>query len=129
MKILVADDSFDWLNTHTMVCMGVFGEDTQIVSACSAGEAFNIYQEEYKESPFDLVITDLQMESDFEPQLAGEWLIKEIKVISPKQKIMVVSSSFNIDKVANAYNVDHFSKRLIVSDIDGFVQKLKTLYL
>lgn len=128
MKILTVDDSFDWLNTHTMVLMGIFGNSAEIVSACSASEALNIYKTEYETSPFDLIITDLQMESDFEPMLAGEWLIKEILSINNKQNILIVSSSFKIDLIAKEYNVDYLSKRLIVTDMKNYINKIKEIY-
>ena len=128
MKILTVDDSFDWLNTHTMMCLRVFGDDAQIVGASSAAEALNIYEEGYLETPFDVVITDLQMETDFEPMYAGEWLIKEIRTLNKTQKIMIVSATSNIEQIAKNYDVDYISKRIIVNDPEEYVNKLEILY-
>ena len=128
MRILTADDSFDWLNIHSAVLNKVFDYNLEIISANSAFEAINIYKDEYIENPFNLVITDLQMESDFEPLYAGEWLIKEIQNLNEKQNILIVSSCFNIEQIANTYNVDYISKRLILSDHSSYQLKLTGLY-
>ena len=129
MKILAVDDSFDWLNAHSMAISDVFGEDAEIVLASSAFEALNIYKSEYIETPFNLVITDLQMETDYEPLTAGEWLIKEILALKETQNILIVSSSFNIEQIADYYNVDCLSKRTIISNIDSYYEKLNNIYV
>ena len=129
MKILAVDDSFDWLNAHSMAISDVFGEDAEIVLASSAFEALNIYKSEYIETPFNLVITDLQMETDYEPLTAGEWLIKEILALKETQNILIVSSTFNIEQIADYYNVDCLSKRTIISNIDEYYEKLKNIYV
>ena len=128
MKILVADDSFDWLNMHSLTLNEVFGEDAEIISACSASEALNIYKDEYKDEPFYLVITDMQMESDFEPMYAGEWLIKEIQALNELQNILIVSSTSNIELIAADNGVDYISKQTILDDPDYFKTRLETLY-
>ena len=125
MKILVADDSFDWLNMHSMELEECCGEDLELISACSATEALNIYKED---APFDLVVTDLQMESDYEPLQAGEWLIKEIQFLNPNQKILLVSSRFDIDVIANQYNVDYLPKNVITSDMTSYQLKLTEIF-
>ena len=125
---MIVDDSFDWLNIHSKFINDIFYEDTQVVSANSAAEALNIYKSEYEEDPFYLVITDLQMESDFEPLKAGEWLINQIREINKYQKILIVSSSFDIEQIANEYRTDYISKRMIISDPNSYTSKLETLY-
>ena len=128
MKVLIADDSFDWLNTHTLMMQGIFGEEVEIVAACSAYEGLEIYKKDFIDKPFDLVITDLQMEKDFEPLYAGEWLIKEIQELRPAQKILIVSSAYNVDLIAKNYNVDYISKRFVVADMENYKNKLKIMY-
>ena len=127
MKILAVDDNFDWLTTHSMELSLACGDNPELISACSAFEALNIYKDEYLENPFDLVITDLQMESDFEPMLAGEWLIKEILELNTEQKILIVSSHFNIDVIADEYGVESLSKRLIIADPLCYGMKLSEI--
>lgn len=127
MRILAVDDSFDWLNIHFYTIEGLFGSDTEVICASSAFEALNIYKEDYIENPFNLVITDMQMESDFEPMYAGEWLIKEILTLKNTQNILIVSSSFDIEQIANAYKVDYLSKRSIVADEQCYIEKLSKI--
>ena len=128
MRVLTVDDSFDWLNIHSNVLSGIFEDSLELISANSASEAIDIYKSDYRENPFDLVITDLQMEGNFEPLYAGEWLIKEIQNLNASQPILIVSSCFNIEQIANTYNVDYISKRLIISDLDAYQLKLEGLY-
>ena len=129
MRILAVDDSFDWLNIHSFMAENVFGEDTEIVCASSAFEAINIYKDEYIENPFNLVITDMQMESDYEPLHAGEWLIKEILTLKNSQNILIVSSALDIELIANTYNVDYLSKRFIIADEQSYIEKLKNTFV
>ena len=129
MRILAVDDSFDWLNIHTFMTENAFGEDTELVCASSAFEALNIYKEEYIENPFNLVITDLQMESDYEPLYAGEWLIKEILTLKGSQNILIVSSTLNIEQIANTYKVDYLPKRDIISDELCYRDKLLNTFV
>lgn len=127
MRILAVDDSFDWLNIHTNVIKGIFAEDVEVVCANSAFEALNIYTEEFRENPFDIVITDMQMESDYEPMYAGEWLIIQILALNSKQKILIISSTLNISQIANSYEVDYLSKRMIISDPESYKLKLEEI--
>ena len=129
MRILAVDDSFDWLNIHSYMTKTVFGDDTEIVCASSAFEALNIFKKEYINNPFNLVITDLQMESDFEPLSAGEWLIKEILTLKNSQNILIISSSLNIKQIADTYNVDYISKRSIISNEQSYRDKLLNTFV
>ncbi len=125
MKILVADDNFDWLNMHSTELEEGCGEDSELILACSATEALNIYKDD---APFDLVVTDLQMESDYEPLCAGEWLIKEIQFLNPNQNILIVSSRFDIDIIANNYGVNYLSKNVIIADMTSYQLKLTEIF-
>ena len=127
MRILAVDDSFDWLDIHSYMLESSFGNDTEVICASSASEALNIYKEDYIENPFNLVITDLQMESDFEPLYAGEWLIKEILTLKNTQNILIISSSLNIEHIANTYKVDYLSKRNIVADEQTYIEKMSKI--
>ena len=129
MRILAVDDNFDWLNIHSYMTESAFGEDTEIICASSAFEALNIYKEEYIEKPFNLVITDMQMESDYEPLHAGEWLIKEILTLKNTQNILIVSSALNIEHIANSYKVDYLSKRSIIADEQCYRDKLSKTFV
>lgn len=126
MRILIADDSFDWLKIHAVTINGI-NSDIEIVSANSAFEAFEIYKQNFQDEPFDYVITDLQMEDNYEQLLAGEWLVQEIQSLKYEQKIMIVSSQFNIEQIADSYNVDYYSKRSIIANITDYEKKLSKI--
>lgn len=128
MRILAVDDCLEWITTHSILATATFGEDTEVVAANSAFEAINIYSHEYEAHPFDLVITDLQMEKTYEPLYAGEWLIREIRNLNENQHILIVSSAYNIEHIANMNNTDYICKRNIVSDRECYISKLHNLY-
>lgn len=113
-KILVVDDSSGWLRHHIFNIKYILGENNvEILSANSAKEGDNILSANI-DKPFDIIFTDMQMESDFLPLNAGEWLIKQI-LFYPEyknSKIVIISASPNIDKIAAKYGVDYIPKRL-----------------
>ena len=61
--------------------------------------------------PFDIVITDLQMETDFSPELAGEWLIKQVRNfdVYKNTPIVIVSATYNIAFVAQSLGAGYLS--------------------
>ena len=67
---------------------------------------------ENNETPFDIIITDLQMEPDFEPDYAGEWLVKQIKTFKnySMTKIVIISATFNIRHIAEILGVECLPK-------------------
>ena len=74
MKILVVDDIEGWREYHKKILSELF-DDAEIILAESAREGYD----KLLEHTFDIIITDLQMENDFEPQYAGEWFVERIK--------------------------------------------------
>ncbi|MBQ2645630.1 response regulator [bacterium] len=117
LKILVVDDNLGWRNFNKTSLIKIFeNEEISITTADSAKDGYDkIIQSEA--NPFDLIITDLQMESDFAPMIAGEWFIRQVKTF-PKYintKILIISAMYNIEMTANLLNVDFLSKRLLIS--------------
>ena len=110
MKILVADDIKGWRDYHIAVLNTIFS-DFEITEAESATEAYNKILENNTE-PFDIVLTDLQMESDYEPLYAGEWLVERIKEMKNyyRTKIIMISATYNIKMIAEKYDVDCIPK-------------------
>ena len=110
MKILVADDIKGWRDYHITVLNSIF-KDIEVTEADSATEAYNKILEN-NGKPFDIVITDLQMESDYEPLYAGEWLVERIKEMKNyyKTKIVMISATYNIKMIAEKYGVDCIPK-------------------
>ena len=84
-----------------------------IFTAFSAREADQILSCNI-DVPFDFIFTDMQMETDFLPLNAGEWVIKQAQFY-PEYKntrIVIISASPVIEKLAEKYNVEFIPKRL-----------------
>lgn len=110
MKILIADDVEGWREYHKKMLLELFN-NAEIVAADSARAAYDKLLEN-NNSPFDIIITDLQMESDFEPQYAGEWFIDRIKECKNylNTKIVIISGAYNIRHIAETNGVECIPK-------------------
>ena len=110
MKILIVDDIKGWRDYHAQHVLNLF-EDTELYFAESAKAAYDLLLE-HNESPFDIILTDMQMETDFEPKYAGEWLVEQIKTLKNygKTKIFIISAAYNIDFIAKALDVNYIRK-------------------
>ena len=119
-KILIVDDSQGWVNHHRMIIKKLYPGDILIDTALSAMEAndkllYNV------ESPYDIILTDMQMESDFLPLYAGEWFIEQIQKL-PKYlntRIIIISATPSIRIIAEKYNVDYIPKQAC-RDIESY---------
>lgn len=62
--------------------------------------------------PYDIILTDMQMEPDFLPLLAGEWFIKQIQMFKEYKntKVVIISASPDIKSIAEKYGVDYIPK-------------------
>lgn len=113
-KFLVVDDSPSWVRHHAFNIKYILGEENvEILTAYSAREADQILSANI-DAPFDFIFTDMQMETDFLPLNAGEWVIKQAQFY-PEYKntrIVIISASPVIDKLAEKYNVEFIPKRL-----------------
>ena len=111
-RVLVVDDMKSWIAVNSKLVNEFLGENVQITVASSALEADSIVLESINK-PFDLILTDLQMESDFLPMMAGEWFVKQIKTYSKyykDTKVVIVSASPSIDKIAERNEVLYLPK-------------------
>ena len=110
MKILIVDDIKGWCDYHSSILKEIFN-DAEIVTAESAREGYDKLME-YNDIPFDIILTDMQMESDFEPKYAGEWFVEQIKAFKnySKTKIVIVSAAYNVRHIAEMLNVDCIPK-------------------
>lgn len=124
MKILVVDDSPNWVRHHVNYLKYIFENSIEITQAFCAKEADQILSCNI-DKPFDVILTDMQMESDFLPIEAGEWLIKQIQFYPQykNSKIIIISASPYIQKIAEKYNVNYIPKRLC-QDIQQYVNLL-----
>ena len=110
-KILIVDDSQKWVEYHKKMVLELFGEDAEITTANSARQGldcitFNI------DSPFDIILTDMQMETDFAPLYAGEWFIRQIQSFKEyiNTRIVIISATYNIRLIAEKYGVLYIPK-------------------
>ncbi len=116
-RILIADDTNSWLYFHKDTISKLYGDMFEIVTANSASEALSVIKHNL-DNPFCLIITDLQMELDYEPKLAGEWLIENIKTIKEYSytNIVIISAMYNIESIAKKLNVECISKTLLLNN-------------
>ena len=114
-KILIADDTKSWLIYHKELIDELYGGFFNITEADSAFNALEIIKRNVL-NPFNIIITDLQMEDKYYPKLAGEWLIEQIKNIKEYNcaHIIIISAMYNIEMIAKNYNVECISKNMLV---------------
>lgn len=128
MKILIADDVKGWVNFHknNIEYLGI--PNISIDTANSALSALSKIETEI-DAPYDVIFTDLQMESNFLPKLAGEWLIEQIQMLKEykNSKIVIISATSDINLIAKKYNVFYVPKYIIRnSDSEVYKNLLKT---
>ena len=89
-KVLVVDDIQQYLDFHKGNIL-YNNKDVKVDTAQSAKEGYEkIFA--HVSDPYDVIITDMQMENDFEPICAGEWLIQQIQLLKQyiKQEFIYV---------------------------------------
>lgn len=111
MRVLIVDDVPGWIKFHSINLKYLDIENLEIDTAGSANEALSKIEVSLDE-PYDVIFTDLQMESNFLPKLAGEWLVEQIKMFDEYKntKITIISASPNIEQIAKKHNVRYLSK-------------------
>lgn len=127
IRVLVADDSQGWRNFHERMLSEISPEFE--ITVCEW--ARDAYDEVFRniKTPFDLVITDLQMESEFLPMLAGEWLTERIQELKSyyKTPILMVSATYSLQKIANDYGVECLPKSIAVNDLLAYKYKISEI--
>lgn len=111
-KVLIVDDVPGWIRFHQNSINYLNIEGLVIDSAQSALEGVSKIEASIDE-PYDVVFTDLQMESNFLPKLAGEWFVQQIKTYEKyykNTKIVIVSASPNIKEIAERNGVLYLPK-------------------
>ena len=111
MKILVTDDSSGWIEYHVNALRQTLPAGCEIDTAKSAKEGLDKITLNIN-SPYDVIFTDMQMESDFLPMYAGEWFVKQIKTYKEynNSRIIIISAAPNIKRIAEKYNVEYLPK-------------------
>lgn len=120
MKILIVDDVKGWRDYHKYQMEKMF-ENCEITTADSARAGYDKLLE-YNANPFDIIITDMQMESDFEPDYAGEWFIKQIKGLKnyANSQIVIISAAYNVNSIAESFGVDFIRKPTALNFPDAY---------
>lgn len=122
-KILVVDDVKGWRDYNSNIMYELFGSDIEIKTAECASEAYNIL---LQEEPIDIIITDLQMENNYEPKFAGEWLVEQIKTFSRyiNTKVVIVSASYNVRHIDGALGVECIPKSTALKCLSAYKEAL-----
>ena len=110
-RMLIVDDSSSWRKYHETAVKQLFPNEFEIETADSARVANEkLYLN--SDNPYDIILTDMQMESDFLPLYAGEWLIEQVKNFSAYKNtlIVIISATNSIRLIAERYNVDYIPK-------------------
>ena len=121
MKILIADDQQGWRNFNTQAVYDILGDDVEIITADSAREGYNLLLEN-NSTPFDIIITDMQMEEDYAPKMAGEWLIEQAKNLPAylNTKIIIISASLQSKFIAEHYGVEYLPKSTAIHSLEAY---------
>ena len=124
MKILVVDDIKGWRDFHKAIVEDLF-TDCDIQEADSARNGYDLVMEN-NSAPFDIIITDMQMEDDFAPKFAGEWLIEQIKTFSRymNTKVVIISASYNARHIAEILGVECIPKSTALKCISAYKEIL-----
>lgn len=120
-KILIVDDSQGWLDYHQSMLREIYGKEFDLEVASSARLGYDMVYNNLK-VPYDLIISDLQMEMDFEPKHAGEWFIEQVKKMKEYQNvpIIIVSAAYNIRSIAQKLGVDCLPKATAARDLVSY---------
>lgn len=112
-RILIVDDVPGWVRFHEQNIRHLNIPNIEIDTANSAREALSKLEVSI-DNPYDVIFTDLQMESDFLPKYAGEWLIEQIKTFKEynSTKLVIISASPNIRIIAERNQVLYLSKTI-----------------
>lgn len=120
-KILIVDDLKGWLDYHKDALTKIYGDKFELETAICARDGYNkIYNN--LERPYKLVITDLQMELDFEPKHAGEWFVEQTKMMKEYKNtpIIICSAAYNIRSVAKKLGVKALPKASAARDLISY---------
>ena len=105
LSLLFAEDS-EPLREEMLDILEDFFEN--VVVAINGKEALDIYKKSTENSPFDLILSDIQM-----PLMNGVTLSKKIRDINPEQKIIILS----------AHSENKYLLELINVGISRFIEK------
>ena len=122
-QVLIVDDVKGWRDFNSNIVDEIFSGEVEITTADCAKAAYDIL---LTEKPFDIIITDMQMEDDFAPKFAGEWLIEQIKTFSRymNTKVVIISASYNARHIAETLGVGCIPKSTALKCISAYKEIL-----
>lgn len=111
IKILIVDDVPGWIRFHKNNIEYLNIPDIEIDAAESANDGLAKVEASI-DNPYNVIFTDLQMESNYLPKLAGEWFIEQIKTYKQYKntKIVIISASPSIKRIAERNEVLYLPK-------------------
>ena len=120
-KILIVDDSKGWLDYHGQALKEIYGDEFVLEKADSARLGYDVVYNNIYE-PFCLIISDLQMEMDFEPKHAGEWFIEQVQNLKEYNNtpIITISAAYNIKSIAQKLGVHCLPKAIAARDLNSY---------
>lgn len=102
--VQIVDDEVSWISSHREIIETVFPNMFELRFSTSAEDALR----SIKESQPDLLITDLVMEDMKDKSYAGEFLVKNVKKLYPAIKVIIISGSSDVAKVASRNKADGY---------------------
>jgi len=127
-KILIVDDSKGWLDYHLSALRQIYGDEFVLEIADCARKGYDMIYNNLN-PPYDLVISDLQMEMEFEPKHAGEWFVEQVRKMKEYMNtpVVIVSAAYNIRSIANKLGVECLSKSIVARDLTSYKLKMDEL--
>lgn len=127
-KILIVDDSRGWLDYHQSALRQIYGEKYELETAVSARQGYDLVYNNLN-SPYSLIISDLQMEWDFEPKHAGEWFVEQVQKLKEYKNtpIIIISASYNVRSVANRLGANCLQKAVAARDLTAYKLAIEEL--
>ncbi len=128
-KVLIVDDTLSWVKFNQNLIETFYPKIFDITTVQTAWDA-RLAAIENLDIPYDLIITDLQMENFENDTLAGEWLIKQIKGFKEYKntKFLIISGMSTIKHVAERNNVAFISKPRLVSNNNALRMVIETFF-
>lgn len=120
-RILIVDDSRGWLDYHLATLKEIYGAEFVFDVANSARSGYDMIYNNLK-TPYSLIISDLQMELDFEPKHAGEWFIEQVKKLNEYKNVPIIicSATYNIRSIAQRLEVNCLPKAIAARDLTSY---------
>lgn len=124
-KSLVVDDIKGWRDFNSNVLQEIFQNNISIDTANCAEQAYTLVMENLS-APYDIIITDLQMEEDFRPKYAGEWLVEQVQTFKQysETKIIIISASYNVRTIADCLGVNCIPKSTALKCLSAYQEIL-----